>query len=214
MAKTAGPLVSPPGDVEEPETPGPYTVEDFYRLAPDGTKADLLHGYIYKAVPDTAQSDALTHLVHFLLQGYADAKDAGRVTGSRFAYRLTERDAPEPDVAFVSKARLGTVERLGGREAPDIAVEVVSRDSRGRDYGRKLRLYERAGVREYWLLDPLRGEVHFYRLQDGKFVEAPGEAGIYRSLALPGFWVRVEWLLADPAPRAFACLQEVLAGPG
>src|SRR5574341_360061 len=106
---------------------GLFTVEDFYRLVPDGQKADLIDGVIYLASPDTLRSDQLTGFIHFLMKGYAAAKQAGMVSGSRFAYLLTDVRAPEPDVAFVSRDRQPIMEQSGGTAAPDIAVEVVAR---------------------------------------------------------------------------------------
>ena len=202
----------PVEDEDVPLEPGPYTVEDFYRLVPDGVKADLLNGYIFEAVPDTAQNNRLTNFILILLQGYCEARDAGEVYASRFAFRLSPRNAPEPDVAYIAKERLSIIGRVEGTAAPDIAVEIVAKESRSRDYRAKFQLYEQTGVQEYWIIDPLKNQARFYRLQEGKLVEVEPESGIFRSEALPGFWLRVEWLLADPSPNAFSCLQEILAG--
>src|SRR5207253_1048120 len=105
-----------------------------------------IDGVIYMASPDTDWNDELTNFLHFLIRGYARTKKLGRVKGSRYAYVLTEHRAPEPDVAFISSARLSIIGRLGGTAGPDIAVEVVSQDSRSRDYNEKKRLYEAGGV--------------------------------------------------------------------
>src|SRR5438874_5018923 len=101
-----------------------YTVDDFFRMVPDGQKADLIDGAIYMSSPDTIRSDELTNFVHFLLQGFVSARNAGKVTGSRYAFILSEHRAPEPDIAFISGGRLSIVGRLGGTAGPDIAVEV------------------------------------------------------------------------------------------
>src|SRR5258708_2232881 len=112
------------------------TVSEFYRLVPDGQKADLIDGVIYMASPDSADADERTGFVSFLLHGYNDAKRlGGRVTGSRFAFRLSKYRAPEPDVAYVRLKRVRLIHRLGMRGGPDAAVEIVSRESRSRDYG-------------------------------------------------------------------------------
>ncbi len=49
--------------------------------------------------------------------------------------------------------------------SPDAAVEVVSRDSRSRDYGLKKHAYEKAGVSEYWIIDPMQNRAEFHRLK-------------------------------------------------
>jgi len=95
---------------------------------------------------------------------------------------------------------------------PDIAVEVVSRDSRHRDYNEKRQLYLEAGVAEYWVIDPLKQRVEFLRLENGRYnVVRLDQDRTFRSAVVPGFWLDVEWLLTDPLPSAYRCLQEILA---
>jgi Uma2 family endonuclease len=89
-------------------------------------------------------------------------------------------------------------------------VEIISPDSRARDRGAKFYEYEQGGVREYWLLDPLRRQAEFYRLGlDGIYRPAPvAEDGIYRSAVLEGLWLRVEWLWQEPLPSLMSVLRE------
>jgi len=193
--------------------PALFTVDDFFRMVQDGQKADLLDGVIHVASPDTPKNNQLANFILILMDGYADARDLGEVFASRVAFVLSELRAPEPDVAFVSQRRLENIAEGRIIGAPDIAVEIVSRDSRGRDYGEKKQLYEEAGVHEYWLIDPLQREAAFYRLEAGRFAQVPLERSrIFRSEALPGFWLDVEWLFAERLPSRRACLQEILFG--
>ena len=190
------------------------TVEEFYSLVPDGQKADLIDGVIFIAPPDTRRNDQLGGWIRFLMQGYASAKGLGEVYGSRFAFELTEFRAPEPNIAFVRSGRLhrvGERRMLGG---PDIAVEIVSRDGRQRDYGEKKQLYAGAGVAEYWLVDPLQQRVEFHRPHAGRYELVPLEHNrIFRSPVLEGFWLDIEWLLAEPLPNEYETLQLIVPAP-
>lgn len=188
------------------------TVEQFYALVHDGQKADLIDGVIYMASPDTMVNDQIAGFLSRLIGGYIEARNlGGRVFGSRFAFTLSPIRAPEPDVAFVSQARLHLVHSHGMKGGPDVAVEVVARDSRQRDYQEKKQLYQDAGVSEYWLIDPLQRRAEFYRLASGLYELAPFEQNrLFRSTALPGFYLDVEWLFADPLPKAYEKLQEIL----
>jgi Uma2 family endonuclease len=190
-----------------------YTVDDFFALIPEGQKADLIDGVIYVASPDTPRHNLVAGLIQVVLDGYASAHGLGTVFVSRVAFELTRIDSPEPDVAFVAVEHLDRVEEGKVIGPPDVAVEVVSRWSKSRDYGAKLRQYEAAGVREYWLIDGRARSATFYRLRDGRFVAAELERGhIFRSEVAPGFWLDVRWLFANPLPDKFECLKQVLAG--
>jgi Uma2 family endonuclease len=189
------------------------TVEEFYRLVPDGQKADLIDGVIYTASPDSLRANELTGLVFFLLKGFAESQRlGGEVLLHRYTFELSPVRAPEPDVAYVRADRLNLVAERAMHGAPDIAVEVVSRESRQRDYGEKRQLYEEAGVAEYWIIDPIQQRVEFLVLEAGRYQIARLEENRrFRSRALPGFWIDVDWLLADPLPSDTRCLETLLA---
>ena len=145
------------------------TVEEFYKKIPDGQKADLIEGAIYMASPDSRQQNLLTEFLVVLMKTYTDVKGLGEVFSSRFAFTLTPYRAPEPDVAFVRKERLYLVHDTGMKGGPDIAVEIVSLDSKERDYQSKKKSYEEAMVSEYWVIDPLQEKAIFYRLVNEKY---------------------------------------------
>lgn len=142
---------------------------------------------------------------------YCEMKDLDVVFSSRFAFTLTEINAPEPDVAFVRRERLHLVHATGMNGGPDIAVEIISRESRYRDYVKKKQLYQDAGVLEYWLIDPLEQRTEFYRLHENRYELVPLERGhIFRSKAMEDFWLDVEWLFTEPLPKSYEIIQEIL----
>ena len=53
--------------------------------------------------------------------------------------------------------------------APDFIVEVLSLSTQSRDYGVKKNTYEKYGVKEYWIIDPLARNIIVHRLNDGKY---------------------------------------------
>ena len=79
-------------------------------------------------------------------------------------------------------------------------VEIISPESDERDRGEKFIEYEAAGVREYWLIDPLREEAMFYQLtSQGRYrLVVPSPEGVYHSAVIAGLWLRVEWLWQRP----------------
>ena len=83
------------------------TVEEFYDLVPDGQKADLIDGVIYMASPESRRANKLAGFVYRLLQGFLESRGiGGDVFFSRYACRLSEFNAPEPDMAYVRPERV------------------------------------------------------------------------------------------------------------
>jgi Uma2 family endonuclease len=92
----------------------------------------------------------------------------------------------------------------------DIVVEVISQESKKTDRNTKYFEYEKAGVREYWILDPNKSDVEFYRLSPhGRYERVELEDGIrYHSAVLNGFTLDVSWLWQRPLPSVGKIVKE------
>jgi Uma2 family endonuclease len=190
---------------------GPRTFDDFLAMVHEDEKADLLNGVIYMASPESLDDNDLGGWLYAILRDYLEEFDLGKVYYTRVAYRLNEKNGPEPDVGFVSKARVGRLQHGFVAGAPDVAVEIVSPDSVERDYVLKRDLYERAGVKEYWIIDPDEQRTTFLRRVRGKFREIAVKDSVFRSQILPGFWLDVRWLWTKPLPRVRKVMDQLLA---
>ena len=81
---------------------------------------------------------------------------------------LTEKDRVVPDVMIVCDKN--KIQPDGIHGAPDLIVEVLSRRTEKRDRGYKRDLYERCGVREYWIVNTEMRSVEVYLLKNGKLI--------------------------------------------
>src|SRR6266436_2937837 len=111
----------------------PFTFDDFCLLVPDGQKGDLIDGVIYMASPENIEANLLFVWLISLLDFFVEGKDLGKIFGSRAAFRLDNRNSPEPDIAFVRKDRLHLTRRGHFVGRPDLAMEIVSPESIDRD---------------------------------------------------------------------------------
>jgi Uma2 family endonuclease len=117
----------------------------------------------------------------------------------------------EPDLLFIAQAHMARLKDIYVDGPPDLIVEIISPESAARDRGEKLYEYEAGGVPEYWLIDPLRKRAEFYRPGELGLYEPifSGREGVFHSEAVPGFWLRVEWLWQEPLPKMDDVLLEV-----
>jgi Uma2 family endonuclease len=188
-----------------------YTFDDFMLLVKEDQKADLIDGVIYMASPESTDANDLFGWLLCVMGGLAEERALGKVFTSRVAYRLGEFDAPEPDTAFVSTGRLHLVKHGYVDGPPDLALEIVAEESAERDYVRKREQYRGAGVQEYWIVDDDQREVLLLRLDArGRYREIKPRRGELHSQAMPGFWIRPDWLWQSPRPPMMDVLAEIL----
>ena len=76
---------------------------------------------------------------------------------------FTPHDVVEPDLVFIAGDQTNILTETNIQGAPAIVVEIVSKSTRPRDERIKKELFDRGGVREYWIVDPDRSQVTVYR---------------------------------------------------
>lgn len=142
-----------------------YTTEDIYAL-PDGERAELINGQIYMMVPPSRKHQDILSFLHLAIGNHI-ANNSGecRVYPAPFAVFLFADDSKylEPDISVIcDKSKLND---RGCNGAPDWIIEIVSPGSRAMDYYTKLSLYREAGVREYWIVDPVKQAIFVYDME-------------------------------------------------
>ena len=185
------------------EIVGPMTAREYFAEAlraagkpRDARKAELIDGVLILFPAPLDLHERLYVFLLRLLGEYAERFDLGEVRGSRSAVKLAEDQIYQPDVLFVSRDRLSLFERQGIFGPPGLVVEVLSRSTAVYDWGAKLRAYDRAGVREVWLVDPAGPQGTEILQRQGLRLQPvnAGRDGSIESLALPGFRLRLDWL--------------------
>ncbi len=174
------------------------TYEDLLGFPDDGRRHELIDGEHYVTPAPTPRHQELLGRLHLALGTYLRGSPVGKLYFAPVEVVLSDHDVVEPDLLFVSNARLGIIGSLV-RGAPDLAVEIVSPSSRRTDEVTKRRLFERAGVGEYWVVDPEIEVVKIYRRTEaGAFTrseELRREAGDALATPLfPGFSLALQEL--------------------
>lgn len=162
----------------------------FLELPDDGYNYELIDGVVVMSPSPNPQHQRITMEIATQIALFLRNHAVGEVlpeidvhigqgpTGGDLVYK--------PELIFVRSERLpGMRDKIIG--GPDLVVEVVSRGSRRMDSETKKNDYERFGVREYWLIDPERQAMTFWRLKEGRFVEVSGAGDTFASEAVAGF---------------------------
>ena len=203
----------------EPRRPpsGKLTYEEFLDWCDEDTWAEWVDGRVIPMPVTVAERHAA--ILSFLITLFKLATRFGRlgaVYAEPFQMRLaTARRGRSPDVMFVAPEHRDRLRRHYLEGPADIVVEITSPESVQRDRVEKLAEYERAGVPEYWLVDPEQQHVELRVLgPEGRYrVAFAGSSGAYQSTVLPRLRLRVEWLWQEPGPELDAIVRELDAEP-
>ena len=180
-----------------------HTYRD-YCTWPDDVRYELIDGHAYAMSP--APSRHHQEIVVEVLRQIADALEGSALPRLRRPLRrppAARRPRPTTTVDTVVQPDISVIcdrtklDDRGCRGAPDWVIEVLSPSSASHDQIVKRALYERHGVREYWLVHPVDLIVTVYRLVDGAYGrpdihELTGHRGVRRSVpAVVIDWARV-----------------------
>lgn len=141
-----------------------FTVDDILLFPDDGHRHEIIEGVHYVTPsPATRHQRLVQRLSLALGQHLQQHPEQGEVFLAPFDVVLSQHDVVEPDVLVIAgdQVEILTEQRVVG--APALVIEVLSPGTRQRDEQIKRRLYERAGVREYWLVDPELDLVKVFR---------------------------------------------------
>lgn len=168
------------------------TYEDYLDFPEDGLRHELIEGdHAVTPAPSTRHQRIVRRLFRHL-DGFVTGGDLGEVFVAPYDVLLSEADVVQPDLLFVAREHLDRITAAHLRGAPDLVVEIVSEATRRRDEVTKRHLYERHGVVEYWVVDPVIETVKIFRPgPEGRYVrevELSLEAdGVLTSPLFPGF---------------------------
>jgi Uma2 family endonuclease len=180
----------------------PASQEEFedWCLGPEGPDVghfEFLMGCVVAEPPASWPHGLVGGSIGERLASFVKRRRLGLFFDASQGFALPSGDTLEPDAAVVLR---GTWDAAPAptpgrflRVVPDLVVEVLSPRTARRDQGVKREIYERNGVREYWLLDARPGEiVVLARDASGRFAPACTATGgaPARSVLLPGFAVR------------------------
>ncbi len=185
------------------------TYEEFLAWADEDTLAEWVNGEVVMYSPASDRHQDISGFLESVLRSFVEVRQLGIVRSAPFQMKLEH--GREPDLLFVAKTNLGRLKETYLDGPADLAVEIISPESLGRDRGEKFYEYAQGGVPEYWLIDPQTEWVEFYRLEGEHYRLAfSGKEGEYHALVLPGFVLRVEWLWQEPLPSPIRTLAEIV----
>jgi Uma2 family endonuclease len=188
-----------PGSDEMKPAGMKLTYEDFLLFPDDGKRHELIDGEHYVTPAPNVRHQRICGSFHLRIASWLESHPIGEIFFAPLDVIFTKFDVVEPDLLYISNERLAALSPEGHvTVVPEIVIEIGSPSTRKRDETVKLRLYERSGVAEYWIVDLDRDVIRVYRREGEIFarpVELSVEAGdVLTTPHLPGLDIPLSWV--------------------
>lgn len=150
---------------------------------------EWVEGVVIKMSPVTLMHVKISRFLIVLLSEFLKRTGMGQLLFSPFVMKIKpDSSAREPDLQIVLNEHASIIQETMVKGAADVVIEIVSKESQNRDLVDKYEEYEKGGVREYWIFNPLRKQVDFYALGDDElYKRIEPKDGVVRSTVLRDF---------------------------
>jgi Uma2 family endonuclease len=139
------------------------TYDDYVLFPEDGQRHEIIDGDHYMTPAPRTKHQKVSINLSASMHSFVKEHSLGLVFAAPCDVILSSKNVVQPDLIFVSTACTSIVTEDNIQGAPDIVIEIISERTRKKDEIIKRKLYERFGIREYWLLDPELETVKIYR---------------------------------------------------
>lgn len=163
----------------------PLTYDDLEAYDDPLLRYEIINGELVVSPAPALDYGQLVLAIYDAFRPVIQARRLGRIWVAPGDVELGLYNTVQPDLFFIARDRLSIAKQhvIG---SPDLAIEVVSPSSRTRDYVAKRVIYEAAGVKEYWIVDPMKRSIDVLVLENGRYARIADEDGIARSAVVPG----------------------------
>lgn len=150
-----------------------YTYRD-YLTWPEDERRELIEGAAYNMAPaPTTQHQQLVWEINGQIYNYLLSKKECLGFTAPFDVRLSESDddndietVVQPDIVVICDS--AKIDKKGCKGSPDFIIEITSPSTASRDHIQKVALYEKYGVPEYWIIDPVNNIITIRLLENDK----------------------------------------------
>lgn len=161
---------------------------EVYKMLPEGTLAELINGRIYVTPPPNTEHQGIAITISAEIYiAIKKRKIFGKVYTSPVGVFFDEdENAVQPDIVFIAAKNKSLIKLDAIHGVPDLMLEILSPRNRTHDLKRKRALYERFGVKEYWIIDPTNNQAVGYQIEGNNYVEFYRATGKIKSGVLKG----------------------------
>ena len=147
-----------------------YTYDDYVLMPDDRLRREIIDGNLYVTPTPNIKHQAVSRNLLFRLARHIRDQSLGYLYDAPCNVIFSDTNVVQPDIVYVSNERADEIiTEKNIRGVPDLVVEILSDSSRKTDQTIKCSLYERFGVPEYWIVDPVADTIKIYRREGAAY---------------------------------------------
>ena len=166
-----------------------YTIED-YLLLEEGAPFQLIENDLVMSPSPNPDHQLLSvRLTQMMLNHLDSINDNGFLVAAPMDVYFDEDNAFQPDILYISAERKTELIKDRIQGAPDLIIEILSPSNAYYDLRQKKDIYEKYGVKEYIIIDPLQETAELYRIENSRYhlQQKASKNELLKSLIIPGF---------------------------
>jgi Uma2 family endonuclease len=174
-----------------------WTYREYCQVG-DEQRYEIMNGVLCLVPTPSLFHQRISRRLEIQLSLFVEEHDLGEVFDAPIDVVLDEHNTVQPDVVFVSRERSVILQPAGIMGIPDLIIEIISPSSLHRDSYEKKELYERFGVKEYWLVDQANRCIQVFSMKADKYelLCFVAEKGTVFSEVVPGFQLELSQIMA------------------
>lgn len=155
----------------------PRTMMEVFKSLPEGTPVQLIENNLVMAAAPLDRHQRLLGEIYLQIGAFVKKHQLGEVRIAPYDVYLGRKNVFQPDIIFINNENLSLIKEDGLHGAPDLVVEILSPTTAKYDLEEKKDVYERYGVKEYWIVEPASLSVQGYFLVNNSFEKTSTENG-------------------------------------
>ncbi|WP_340691145.1 Uma2 family endonuclease [Hydrogenobacter thermophilus] len=175
-----------------------YTTQDYEKL-PEGSPYQLIEGELIMSPAPSPEHQRVSIRLSSKLFNLLSKSKKGEVLYAPVDVYLNEENAYQPDIVVVLKDGKAKLTERGVEGPPDMVIEILSPSTAYYDLTEKKEVYERVGVKEYWIVDPKRKAIEVYKNTEKGFelYSKVKGSGKVKSSVIPEFEVELKEIFLE-----------------
>jgi len=139
-----------------------YSYQDYLELPDDRNRYEIIEGELIMSPAPFTIHQEIIGTIYFEIRKFIQTEKTGKVFLAPTDVILSGFNIVQPDILFISRENFQIITEKNINGVPDLIIEITSPATGYYDFSGKKDLYEKFGVQEYWIVDPLKQRVEIY----------------------------------------------------